>query len=108
MSQPMPLLPEHAAGVSSLAVLLSATRASRIAGVIDAFAGKVTTWILVLRVIDETACELRQAVLRAGHDCLLIRADFHDPAARLQALAMATDFAGALNFMMDCDCLFRL
>lgn len=108
MSRPLPLPPEHALEVSSLAVLLTATHASRLTGVVDAFGGKVATWILVLGVIDEAARGLRRAILQAGHDCLLIRADFHDPAARLQALAMATDFAGVLNFMMDGDSLLRL
>lgn len=86
----------------STSVVLFAPRAHELGALVQKLDGSVVTWVLVLKEIDAVAKELKQRLeSQSGEECLLIQADFHDPDDRLQALAMAEDFAGQLTFIMD-------
>jgi len=84
------------------AILLAARQADDVATAVGRLSPRASTWILVLRAIDDAARQLKHALLEAGHECLLIHADFHEPGQRMQALAIARDFAGEITFMWDC------
>lgn len=86
---------------SSISVLLFAPQASALERWIDKPGLHVTTWVLVLDHVDRCAQTLKQRLERRGEECLVIQADFHERGERLQAIAMAEDFAGQLTFLMD-------
>lgn len=83
------------------AILVAADRAEDVAAAVARLSRRATTWVLVLRSIDDGARRLKHALLATEHECLLIRADFRDRDQRLQVLAMARDFAGELDQMWD-------
>lgn len=99
-------VPSHASAKfgrqPSVSVLLAATSASGIISAVAQLKGTANTWVFALKTIDAAAHELKRVINQAGHDCLLICADFHDPAARMQAVAMAADFAGAITLIWNC------
>lgn len=84
------------------AILLAARQADAVAKAVERLSPRASTWVLVLGSIDDAARQLKHTLLEAGRECLLIRADFRDPDQRLQALAMARDFAGEITHMWDC------
>lgn len=88
---------------SSVSVLLAARDASQIKKAVIQLANAATTWVIALTTIDDAARELKRLLNQAGHDCLLVCADFRDPAARKQIIAMAYDFAGALTLIWSCN-----
>lgn len=102
MSSCVPVREERSAP-SSVSVLLAARDASQIREAVIELANASTTWVIALSTIDDAARELKRMLNQAGHDCLLVCADFRDPAARRQVIAMAYDFAGALTLIWNCN-----
>lgn len=87
---------------SSPPVLLFARRARELHTLVKRFDGSVLNWVLVLKEVDASAHALKRRLdARSGSTCLLIHADFHDPADRSQALARAELFAGRLTCIVD-------
>ncbi|HET6432780.1 hypothetical protein [Dyella sp.] len=85
-----------------MSVLLAANDAGQIERAVERLKGLANTWVIALRTIDASAYALKQVIHEAGHDCLLVCADFRAPHARMQAIAMANDFAGSVSIIWDC------
>lgn len=83
-------------------MMLVAPAAADMAPVLRRLSGCAAAWVLVLRHLDDAARDLKRTLEEGGHDCLLVHADFRDPSARLQAIAIARDFAGAPTLIWDC------
>lgn len=94
--------PEETEHEPTAAALLAAPCVGDVMAAVKRMSARVATWILVLQCVDEEALRLRRDLHEAGHECMMIRADFSDPQKRLQVLAMARDFAGEVRFMWNC------